>query len=522
VSTRKQGAVGEAARSLSAARGPGEPLHSVLARLLRSRIERGAWPAGTRLPSVRGLADEFGVSPVTVSRAVRLLTADGTVRAHQGKGVFVAERTAAPEQRNAPYGWQSALLPRPAETRLAALVPPGGAPADAISLASGGVASDLLNEEAARSTWRRLLRSTHSGVLQAGTEPHRLLQGRSPAGELPLRAWMAGYLAQAGIAADAGQILVTTGAQQALNVVARTLLRPGDTILVERPAYVFALAVFEAVGATCVEVPVDEGGIVVEAATRLMASHRPRLLFTVPTGHAPTGATMPPERRRALVEAARRYGVVVVEEDHAREFTFDGPPPPAIKSFDEDGHVVYVRSFGKVTLPSLRIGCIAAHGPLFAALVESKRLADRYTSTLTQDAFLTFVSSGEFTAHLERARALYRARRDAMLGALERHMPRGIGWTVPAAGFNVWLTLPAGVSAQRVTARAAANGVLVLAGGPFFAQRDPDSALRLTYSDNPPDRLDEAVRRLAEVVRDSIAVSEPTRGPAAIVDLVVA
>jgi DNA-binding transcriptional MocR family regulator len=159
---------------------------------------------------------------------------------------------------------------------------------------------------------------------------------------------------------------------------------------------------------------------------------------------------------------------------------------------------------------------------VLAALVETKRLADRYTSTLTQDAFLTFVSSDVFVGHVDRARALYRERRDAMLAALERHMPRGVVWTVPAAGFNVWLTLTPGLSAQLVAARAAAKGVLALAGGPFFAQRDPDNALRLTFSDNPPERLDEGVRLLAAAVRESMALVQPVREPAAIVDLVLA
>jgi DNA-binding transcriptional MocR family regulator len=501
---------------------PGEPVHQVLARLLRGRIDDGSWRPGGRVPSVRDLAAEFGVSSVTVSRALRQLVDAGLVLTFQGKGAYVIER-AAPRERttSGDYHWQTAVLPASGTARLATLVPPGDTPPDTISLASGGVASDIRPAGSARTAWRHLLQHGASSLLQAGVEQPLLLQGRSPAGEAPVRAWMAAYLEGAGIRADASQVLVTAGAQQALNLVVQTLLRPGDTILIERPTYVFALAVFEAMGLTCIEAPTDDHGLMVGAVADLMARHRPRLLFTVPTGHAPTGATMPLDRRQALLHAARQHQVVILEEDHAREFSHDEPAPPAIKSLDTDGHVVYARSFGKITLPALRIGCLVAHGPLFAALVETKRVADRYTSTLTQDAFLTHVSGPAFAAHIDQGRLVYRQRRDAMLAALQHEMPADARWIAPAVGFNIWLTLPPGLSARAVARAAAATGVLVLPSGPFYYRHDPDNAIRLTFSDNEAGRLAEAIRRLAAVIRSLAAPTDRRRG-AAEFDMVVA
>lgn len=474
-----------------------EPLHLALAKLIQNRLDEGRWAVGAQLPSVRELAREFGVSGATATRAVRVLTDSGVLQAIQGKGVFVTERVIAVDRKGGnPYLWQRAVVPAPSTTRLAALVPSIDASPDAISLASGGVVSDIFPAVGAPIDWSQVPEVGQTGVFRGGTESYRLLASGSPAGEMPVRDWLARYLKNVGIDTVAAQVIVTCGGQQAINVVAHTLLRPGDAVLVERPTYVSALAIFESIGAHCLEVPVDAKGLVVDVAARLMAAHRPRLLLTVPTGHNPTGVTMPTDRRSALLEAARRHDVMILEEDRSPEYSYDQQAPPAIKSLDHDGHVIYVRSFGMMT------GCIVSDGPVFSALVEAKRLADRYTPTFTQNAFLAFVTSDLFHHHLEQARNIYRDRRDAMLAALEREMPSDVAWLVPSAGFNVWLTLPHGVSGRAVVWEAAREGVLVLPGGPFFYQRDPDNSLRLTYSDNQPPVLTRAISRLGCAIRN--------------------
>jgi DNA-binding transcriptional MocR family regulator len=211
---------------------------------------------------------------------------------------------------------------------------------------------------------------------------------------------------------------------------------------------------------------------------------------------------MPIEERRRLVEFARRYGVAILEDDVWSEFSYDAPAPPAIKSFDTDGHVVYVRSFSKLFEPSLRLAAVVAEGPLFAAMVEAKGYVDRFTSTFMQRAFLAYATSNRFHRGLRMARDTYRTRRDAMLHALGNEMPTDVTWNPPAANCNVWVKLPAYLPASEVARQAALKGVLVAQGESYYYRDPPNDRLRVTFSDNPIDVMEEGVRRLGAAVRE--------------------
>jgi 2-aminoadipate transaminase len=478
------------------------PLHITILDELRTRIQNGDWRSGVRVPSVRQLAGEFGVSPVTISRALRALRDDGLVYSIARKGTFVVEQPSSfvsdevDDAFRTDLAWQNALLRRPlptrAETIVKPLLPRGSISDDIILLAGGGEISDVIPPAAIQSTWRNL----HD------VEAEAIISGWSPDGEEPVRSWIASYLAEGGIRASVENTIVTTGGQQALSLVAQTLMEAGDTVLVERPMYPFALSVFESLDARCIDVPVDEHGMRVDIAQDLMERFRPKLLFCVPTGQAPTGVTIPLQNRIELLDAARRFGVVILEDDHGAELSYDHLAPPSIKSLDRYGHVIFAKSFSKITLPALRIGCIVADGPIHDHLVHAKLINDRYTSTLTQLAFLRYVTSPAFRRNLDRARVFYGARRGAMLRALEQYMPPGVSWTHPTAGFYLWLTVPSGISAEDVVQRAVEHGVLVAPGGAFFVQGDPDNAVRLTFTNNDESMLEKGAKRLG------IAISE--------------
>jgi DNA-binding transcriptional MocR family regulator len=247
----------------------GQPLHVSLASDLVARIESGEWPPGARLPAVRDLAKQLGVSPFTVSRAVRALSAAGRVETIHGKGTYVTrvERPAPPPPQN--LSWQNALLRKPPPTRADAIVHPlvrqYDAPPDVIVLASGGETADILPVKSLQTAWRGMLNNLSSSVLG----------GWSASGEAPIREWMADYLGQTGIHTSPERVLVTAGGQQALSLAAQTLLQPDDTVLVERPTYPFALSIFESFGVRCVDIPVDEEGLRVDIAEDLMERFRP-------------------------------------------------------------------------------------------------------------------------------------------------------------------------------------------------------------------------------------------------------
>jgi DNA-binding transcriptional MocR family regulator len=470
-----------------------------LADDLIARIERGDWAGGDRLPSVRELAASLDISPFTVSRAIRHLSETGHVETIQGRGTFVA--TAGPDA-SAPvsdvdYSWQNALLRRPVSTRAHQIVEPLIRSAtlsdDLIVLASGGETTDVLPRKSLEAAWRHLLADVTSDMLS----------GWNSQGEPATREWIATYLRETGIQTTPDRIIVTNGGQQALSLVAQTLLEPDDTVLVERPAYLFALSILDSLSVRCIDVGVNEDGSWVDNAEDLIERFRPKLILTVPTGQVPTGTTLPLQRRRQLVEAAHRHGIVILEDDHASEMSYDAPAPVAIKSLDTWGHVIYAKSFSKITLPALRIGAIVADGLILDALKHSKMIHDRYTSTVVQAAFLAYVSRPSFPRDLQRYRRIYKERRDTMLKALELTMPAGTRWTHPAAGFHLWLTMPDGVSAQEVAVRAAANGVLVARGGAFHVQNDADRGIRLTFTSNEPERLRVGVERLARAIHDA-------------------
>lgn len=476
-----------------------KPLHVGIAGTLLARIERGEWQPGARIPSIRDLAAEVGVSPFTVASAIQHLKTDGKLETIHGKGTYVArvdQSPAAPVV--ADLSWQNALLRQPISTRANAVVQPliqqTAQPPDTVVLAGGGEATDVLATKSLESAWRGLLNDLSTGFLD----------GWSPVGEVETREWMAGYLAKAGIQAKPEQIIVTSGGQQALSLVAQTLLSPDDTVLVERPMYPFALSIFDLLGVRCIDVPVDENGRWVQVAEDLIERFRPKLVLTVPTGQVPTGVTMPLDQRRVLLQAARRHGIMILEDDHGSEISYDRAPPPAIKSLDTHGHVIYAKSFSKITLPALRIGCLVAEGLLLDALQNAKLISDRYTSTILQAAFLAYVTRPSFPRDLTRYRNTFRERRDAMLAALEREMPAGVTWTTPASGFYLWLTVPPGVSARDVAQRGRANGVLVANSSAFFAQGDPDTGFRLTFTSNDPERLQLGVQRLAEAIKSAM------------------
>jgi len=473
------------------------PLHLNIAKEIVARIDQGEWGHEDRLPSVRDLATEFDVSPFTVNRAIRHLSNSGHVHTIPGKGVFVIRTPATTDTVPLDLSWQNALL-HPTSSRVNQIVQPlirrSNLSSDMVMLADGGETADVLPTQSLEHAWRRLLTDVRSGMLA----------GWDPQGELPTRKWVADYLAGTGIRTTPSNIIITNGGQQALSLVAQTLLKPEDTILVERPMYLFALSIFDAIGVKCIDVAVNEDGSWVDTAEVLIERFRPKMIFTVPTGQVPTGINLAAQRRRQLLDAAQRWGVVILEDDHASEMTYDGSAPPAIKSFDTHGHVIYAKSFSKITLPALRIGAIVAEGPIFDSLRHAKLLADRYTSTIIQSAFLAYVTTSSFSRDLERYRTTYRERRNAMLEALEQYMPEGTCWTRPTSGFHLWVTMPPGVSAQEVAVRAAANGVLVARGGAFHAHGDPDIGVRLTFTSNAPQRIRLGIQRLGVAIESAM------------------
>jgi 2-aminoadipate transaminase len=364
---------------------------------------------------------------------------------------------------------------------------------DVVSFAGGLPAPELFDASG--------LRAAFAAVL-AGEAAERSLQYSTTEGDPSLRAAVARRLCARGLTTAADDLLITSGSQQALTLVAAALLEPGDRILVEDPSYLAALQAFTLAGAVPVAVPCDDDGLDPAALDALIAEHRPRLLYTVPTFHNPTGRTLPVERRRAVAEAAARHGLWLVEDDPYGELRYAGEALPPIATLPgAEDRTLALSTLSKIAAPGLRIGWVRAPAGLRRALVVAKQAADLHTSTVDQAAAARWLSEVDLDAHVARLRAVYRERRDTLLSGLAAALPEGSTHTRPDGGMFVWARLPDGHDAEALLHRALDHGVAYVPGAPFFAGRPDPRTLRLSFTAHAPDRLRIGLERLRAALR---------------------
>jgi DNA-binding transcriptional MocR family regulator len=474
------------------------PLYRQVVDQVAALIASGVLPVGARLPPVRELAQTLGLTRLTIHTAYTDLQARGLIEAHVGRGSFVAPRTSSRTPASAPQG----------------------ATGDQVSASSArwqsqGVLADLL-----RLTDQPDLISFAQAAPPAETYPTRALAralqtacddpaalGYGPvAGELALREQISQLLLERGITAPPDELLVTAGAQQGIDLALRAFTAPRDVVLVEEPTYPGMLEVATRRGQRVVGVALDEGGLNLAALEAACATYRPRLLYTVPTFHNPTGITLATERRAVLLRVARAHDLLILEDDVYGLLGYDGPAPPALKAADTgetDGRVIYSMSFSKTLAPALRLGALAATPEHLPALAAAKQSADLVCSLLLQRALAAYLHQDRLAAHLRQVRALYRARRDAVLAALES-LPPGCAWTRPAGGLNVWVALPEGIDEREFCRAALERGVGVAPGSAFFVQPPRRAAIRLSFGALPPERIARGVSILGEVLREHL------------------
>ena len=358
---------------------------------------------------------------------------------------------------------------------------------EVINFAGGLPAPELFDREGIAAAFRAVLEE----------EPERALQYSTTEGEPALRQRLAARVSGRGLPTEADGLLVTTGSQQALSLLASALIDPGDTILVESPCYLAALQVFGLAGARVLPVPGDADGVDPAALEELIRAERPKLLYLVPTFQNPTGRTMPATRRAALATAAARHGLWIVEDDPYGELRYDGDHVPWIASFPgAEDRTVLLGSLSKVMAPGLRLGWLRAPAGLRRACAVAKQAADLHTPTLNQLAAARYLDV--LDAHVATVRAVYGERRDAMLAGLADALPAGSTWGRPEGGMFLWARLPEPYDTTALLRRAVDHHVAYVPGEPFYAA-DPDrSTLRLCFVTQTPEEIGEGLRRLAK------------------------
>jgi DNA-binding transcriptional MocR family regulator len=485
---------------ISIDRGGSEPLYRQVARQIETMIHAGTLPDGFVLPPERRLAVALKVNRTTVLNAYRELKSRGLVASHVGRGTSV-QRSPKPQAAGSGVPWRQ--LFRQGEARLhdpiLAELLAASERRDVISLSIGLPAPGLLPLDVLAAISAQLWSSQDpSPFLHCPTEGHT-----------PLREAIAQWVATRGIRARTSDILVVSGSQQGLDLMARVFLDPGDVVVVEEPTYVGALQAFRAAHARIVGVPVDRDGLRTDILESVLEHQRPKLIYTLPTYQNPSGAVLGIERRHRLLELAARWRVPILEDDPYSELRYEGQALPSLKALDQGDTVIYSSTFSKVLLPGLRIGYLVLPPVVLRRLVLAKQGADLHASSFAQYLLDRFVRDGHFSDHLERIREAYRSRRNAMADALVDARDLGLDFVLPKGGFYIWCRIPVEVDQSKLMADAAAAGVSFLPGPACFAGEPLEHAIRLNFTHCSEIDIRIGIGRLTDTIRRAQAAAPP-------------
>jgi len=466
-------------------------------------VEEGVLRPGDRLPATRALAESIGVHRSTVVRAYDEIRALGYLKSRSGSYSTIRHRARTPATRqvgpadepsSSVVDWSGLAGPHAREV--------WALEADAWRLDRRGDVIDLerLAADPALAPTDDLRRCFKSVLVRTGPAA---LDYADPAGWAPLREVLAVRLRSHGIAVSSQELMITSGAQQALDLVLRLLARPGDRVVVEAPTYRMIHPLLRLHGAVPVEIGMREGGMDLDLLERVLEAVEVRLVYTMPSFHNPTGVTTDQAHRERLLELCERWCVPLVEDAFEEEMKYFGRAVLPIKSMDCRGTVLYVGTFSKVVFPGLRVGWIAGPRQAIEMLASIQHASCLASNTLAQAAAERFCARGEMEAYLRRIHRVYRRRLQAMLDGLRRHLPAGIRWTRPVGGYTLWLTLPGRAADERLWCeRLARAGLLVAPGRAFFGSPPARPHCRLSIACADEAAIEEGCRRLgAELVR---------------------
>ena len=454
------------------------PLYRQLYDQIKSAINRGALPNGHRLPPTRELAGQLGLNRTTISAAYALLESDGLVQGHVGRGSFVK------------------AFPIPIELR-----------PSAISFASSRPAGDEFP-----------LADFQAACMDVATGPDTaaILQLGSPFGYGPLRSHLLQEALAEGCAGTGDDVLITSGCQQALDLVQRVLVRPGATVLVEDPVYHGVRQVFSRDSLRIAGVSMGRDGIDMEQLARTVAELRPQLLVVTPTFQNPTGATMPVSARKRLLAIAAQFDVTIIENDIYGALRYEGEGLPTLKQLDRSNRVILLRSFSKIAFPGLRVGWVVGSKSAIARLAEARQWCDLHTDQLSQAILLRFVQTGRLRAHLDCVRQAGAERLRAALDACERHLPAGSEYSRPSGGMNLWVRLPSPLNAAQLLPAAERQNVTYLPGAHFAVMQPQEGALRISFGSLTPEAIRAGIAILGRVFSEELERGQiPSRFEAA-------
>lgn len=479
------------------------PVYIQIFEQIRRQIISGELLPGFRLPPERKLAESLGVNRSTVLNAYRELKAEGLVGSQVGNGTIVLNYLQ--EDQNKILHSQE-----PAWNQLFSAYSNGfdsnsvkdlltlASRKDVISFATGIASPESGPIEVFAGIEKELVeKRDYKAMLHTPTE-----------GFTSLREGICSLMQKRGVYCKYDEVMLLSGSQQGIDLVARVMLDPGDIVVVEDPTFFPAIQVFRNIGARVMGIPLDEKGMRIDLLEQLLQRYKPKLIYTVPTFHNPTGTEMELERRKRLVELAYKYRVIIVEDDAYGDLCYDGYPLPMLKSMDNDGYVIYLSTFSKNVYSGLRLGWMVAHRKVVKKFAGVKQVMDLHSSSLSQWLIDRFISSGGLDEYIPKVCREYKLRRDTMVDALVKYAPADMIWNKPRGGYYIWCRLPAGISAAKLVTKAAEKKVVFVPGMPFYLSSQGEDYIRLNYTFASFKDIQEGIKRLCNSVKELEASEE--------------
>lgn len=480
------------------------PLYVQLRDQLRALVATGELRSGDRIPASRELASHLGVHRTTVANAYAELESEGLIQGHVGRGTFIcapAVKQFTPPPRsngngNGALRWEALFADERGDEGLSRLMPV--VPAGTINFTKASPTGETFPVEEFRRCCNAVLRS----------EGRRILQLGSTDGYEPLKRGLMEMLRDEGLNVRDEQLLITDGCQQAIDLLCKAFLRPGDAVALENPAYPGAIAIFAGARVRTLAVGVEAdsarsgyAGLDIGALETVLLQNRVKFIFVTPDFHNPTGTSLPVAQRRRLLEIAAHYQVPVIEDGIYGRLRLRGNAVPSLKSLDRSGNVIQMASFSKIAFPGLRVGwCIGAESAI-ERLRLLKQSTDLHTDQLAQAAMAEFMRRGYLARYTAKMKKVYRGRLETMEEALEKHMPEGTAWTHPEGGVSVWVTLPTGVDAAELLIHLRERGVIFVPGRYFYFQHPQPNTLRLSFAALDEKQIARGVQTLAELLK---------------------
>jgi len=498
------------------------PLYVQIRDQLRAMVHTGELRPGDRIPASRELAHSLGVHRTTVANAYAELESEGLIQGHVGRGTFIRHdpgeesargsangatngqkgfAPAPPNLSNGALRWESLFADERGEEALSRIYPE--AASGVIALVAARPAEEFFPVEELRSCVQAVLKQSGGEILQLGSSD----------GYAPLKRELLEQLSREGLRLKSEQLLVTAGVQQSLDLICKAFLRPGDAVVLEDPTYPGSMTVFTTARVRCLGVPVRTAagapaGIDLEGVEAALAQNRVKFILVTPDWQNPTGASLPIESRRRLLELAARHQVALVEDCIYSRLSFSGRRLPSLRALDQKGIVIQIDSFSKIAFPGLRVGWCIAPENVIERLRLVKQATDLHTDQLAQATLAEFTRRGGLERHVKKMRRVYADRCEALMRALAKHMPQGVEWTRPEGGMCVWVTLPAGYDASELLIHARERGVLFAPGRYFFVQAPRPNVFRLGFAGADEKKIARGVEILGNVLREEMKKRE--------------